>query len=61
MIEGLHEMFGRIFREECVPAAWINSSVALLHKGGRESGKEMRTYRPVAVCDSIQDFLWIAK
>ena len=33
VIEGLHELFGRIWREERVPAAWNESRVTLIHKG----------------------------
>ena len=53
VIEGLHELFGRIWREERVPAAWNESRVTLIHKGGRKSKKEIKNYRPIAVCDTV--------
>ena len=53
VIEGLHDLFGKIWREERVPAVWNESRVTLIHKGGRKSRKEIRNYRPIAVCDTV--------
>ena len=53
MLEEMHEMFACIWREERVPAAWNESRVTLIHKGGHKSKKEVKNYRPIAVCDTL--------
>ena len=53
MIEGMHELFKCIWREEEVPRSWNDSRVTLIHKGGNKSKKEIKNYRPIAVCDTM--------
>ncbi len=48
----LTDLFNVVWTNECVPDAWNESRVTLLHKGGHKSKKELRNYRPIALADT---------
>ena len=48
----LTDLFNVVWTNECVPDAWNESRVTLLHKGGHKSKKELKNYRPIALADT---------
>ena len=48
----LTDLFNVVWTNECVPDAWNESHVTLLHKGGHKSKKELKNYRPIAHADT---------
>ena len=53
MVEGIYQLFKKIWNEEKVPKKWNESRVTLLHKGGHKNKKELKNYRPITLTDTI--------
>ena len=47
------ELFNQVWEEERVPIMWNECRVTLLHKGGYKSKNELKSYRPIALVNTV--------
>ena len=52
VVENLHRLYKRIWRERRVPKEWNDTVVALLYKGGNKSQKRIESYRPITLSNT---------
>ena len=53
VVDGMTELFNRVWEDERVPREWNECRVTLLHKGGHKCKKDLKNYRPIALANTV--------
>ena len=59
MIDRITELFNQVWEEERVLRKWNECRVTLLHKGGYRSKNELKSYRSIALVNTVGKVFYV--